>query len=95
MDECKISNLYDLNETIAKDIFNGCEYPWEVLPKINNFIIELGNSLPSSEYDKINENIWIAKSAKIAPTAYISGPAIKVKLLISFNYKNSLLNKTA
>ena len=42
MDECKISNLYDLNQTIAKEIFNGCEYPWEVLPKIKDFIIELG-----------------------------------------------------
>ena len=76
MNECKISNLYDLNQTIAKEIFNGCEYPWEVLPKIKDFIIELGKSLPNDEYDKIGENIWIAKSAKVAPTAYIGGPAI-------------------
>ena len=76
MDECKISNLYDLNQTIGKEIFNGFEYPWEVLPKIKDFIIELGESLPIDEYDKIGENVWIAKSAKIAPTAYISGPTI-------------------
>lgn len=76
MEECKISNLYNLDETIAKDIFSECEYPWEVLPKIKDFIIKLGESLDKNEYEKIGENVWIAKSAKIAPTAYINGPAI-------------------
>ncbi len=76
MNECKISNLYNLDETIAKKIFNGCEYPWEVLPKIKYFIIELGQTLSSEEYNKIGENIWIAKSATVAPTAYINGPTI-------------------
>lgn len=65
MEECKISNLYNLDETIAKDIFNGCEYPWEVLPKIKDFIIKLGESLDKNEYEKIGENVWIAKSAKM------------------------------
>ena len=76
MEECKIENLYDLNQTIAKDIFKGATYPWEVLPKIENFIIELGNTLSEDEYKKREDNIWIAKSAKVAPTAYIKGPAI-------------------
>ena len=76
MKECEIKNLYNLNETIAKDIFEGCIYPWEVLPKIKDFIITIGESLNKEEYEKIGENIWIAKSAKIAPTAYINGPAI-------------------
>lgn len=76
MNECKISNLYNLDETIAKKIFNRCEYPWEVLPKIKDFIIELGQTLSSEEYNKIGENIWIAKSATVAPTAYINGPTI-------------------
>lgn len=76
MEKCKITNLYNLEETIAKDIFTGCKYPWEVLPKIKDFIVTLGESLNSEEYDKIDNNIWIAKSAKIAPTAYIAGPAI-------------------
>lgn len=76
MNQCKISNLYNLDETIAKKIFNGCEYPWEVLPKIKDFIIELGQTLNLEEYNKIDENVWIAKSAKVAPTAYINGPAI-------------------
>lgn len=72
----EISNLYNLDETIAKNIFTGCTYPWEVLPKIKDFIITLGESLDSNEYDKIGDNVWIAKSAKVAPTAYIAGPAI-------------------
>lgn len=76
MKECKIVNLYDLNNTIAKDVFDGCEYPWEVLPKIKDFIIKLGNSLNSDEYDKIGDDVWIAKNAVVAPTAYIKGPAI-------------------
>lgn len=76
MDGCKIENLYDLTQTFAKDIFNNCTYPWEVLPKIKEFIITLGNSLDSDVYEKKNENIWIAKSAKIAPTACINGPVI-------------------
>ncbi len=76
MDECRISNLYDLNETIAKVLLQSEQYPWEVLPKISGFIIELGNKLSEDEYEKKGENIWIAKTAKIAPTAYINGPAI-------------------
>lgn len=76
MENCKIKNLYNLDETIAKEIFNGCEYPWEVLPKIKDFILELGNNLNTEDYTKIGENVWIAKSAKVAPTAYINGPTI-------------------
>lgn len=76
MKECKIENLYNLNETIAKDIFEGATYPWEVLPKIEDFIINLGKQLDKNEYEEKEGNIWIAKSAKVAPTAYIVGPAI-------------------
>ena len=76
MEECKISNLYNLEETIAKQLLETATYPWEVLPKISDFIIELGNTLDMEKYDKISENVWIAKNAKVAPTAYIQGPAI-------------------
>lgn len=76
MEELKIKNLYNLDETIAKDIFTGKEYPWEVLPLIGDFIKKLGSTLSEEEYDKKGENIWIAKSAKVAPTAYINGPCI-------------------
>ena len=71
-----IENLLDLNETIAAKLFEGKTYPWEVLPKIGSFILELGNTLSSEEYEKRGDNVWIARSAKVAPTAYINGPAI-------------------
>ncbi len=76
MDEIKIKNLFDLNETIAKELLEKYEYPWEVLPHIEEFIIELGNSLNKDEYIKKKENIWIHKTAKIFDTAYIAGPTI-------------------
>ena len=76
MEAAKISNLYNLEETIAGKLFEDVQYPWEVLPKISSFIIELGNTLSSEEYEKKGENVWIAKSAKVAPTAFINGPAI-------------------
>ena len=76
MEACKISNLYNLDETIAKDIFEGVTYPWEVLPKISDFIKELGKTLPADEYDQVGEDVWIAKSATVFQTAYIHGPAI-------------------
>lgn len=76
MKECKISNLYNLNETIAKELLEKEEYPWEVLPKISDFIVKLGNTLDESKYNKVEDNVWIAKSANVAPTAYIKGPAI-------------------
>jgi NDP-sugar pyrophosphorylase family protein len=72
----KISDLFDLKETIAKDIFVDCEYPWEVLPKITSFIVELGNTLSPDEYDHPADDIWIAKTATINPSAYIAGPCI-------------------
>lgn len=71
-----VKENYSLDQTIAKDIFNGVTYPWEVLPKISNFIPELGATLSEDEYEKRGENVWVAKSAKVAPTAFINGPAI-------------------
>ena len=76
MEQLTVKALYNLEETIAKDIFEGVTYPWEVLPKIGSFIMELGNTLSEEEYDKVGENVWIAKSAKVFPSAYINGPAI-------------------
>nr|WP_288695491.1 UDP-N-acetylglucosamine pyrophosphorylase [uncultured Dorea sp.] len=75
-EEMTVAKMYNLNETIAKDIFEGVTYPWEVLPKISDFIVKLGEALPADEYDKVGENVWIAKSAKVFESAYIHGPAI-------------------
>lgn len=68
--------LFDFNQTIAKELFEEIFYPWEALPKIGAFILELGARLPESEYEKLGENIWIARNATVAPTAHITGPAI-------------------
>lgn len=76
MMNCSIDNLLDLEKTIAKDIFEGKAYPWEVLPKIKDFIIELGKTLDADKFDNPQENVWIAKSAKVFPSAYIAGPCI-------------------
>ena len=76
MKDFTISNMLDLNETIAAELFEGKTYPWEVLPEIGEFIIKLGKTLDPSEYEKKGENVWIAKSATVAPTASITGPAI-------------------
>lgn len=78
-DSISIKNLFDLNETIAVNIFDGCEFPWEVLSKIGIFIVELGKTLPESEYELRGENIWVHKSAKVFESAYIAGPAIICK----------------
>lgn len=75
-DEMKIDQMFDLTETIAAGIFEGVTYGWEVLPKIKDFILELGPTLPKDEYEEVAEHVWIAKSAQIAPTASISGPVI-------------------
>ena len=72
----EIENLFNLEETIAKDLLKTERYPWEILPKINDFILELGLTLNKNIYEQVCDNVWIAKSAKIAPTANITGPAI-------------------
>lgn len=72
----EIENLYNLDETIAKDLLSSKKYPWELLPKINEYILELGPKLDKNIFNQIGENIWVAKSAKLAPTASITGPVI-------------------
>lgn len=77
MEQLKISELYqDLNQTLAKELLESKTYPWEVLPLISEFIIKLGSTLSEEEYEKRGENVWVAKSAKVAPTAFINGPVI-------------------
>ena len=76
MENAKISNLYDLNETIAKEYLEQFTYPWEALKGISEFIKKLGAALDPEEYDKVGEDVWIAKSANVFPSAYIHGPAI-------------------
>lgn len=76
MEQLQIKNLFDLNETIAAEVFEGLTYPWEVLPKIGAFIVALGNTLPEDKYEKRGENVWVAKSANVYPSALLNGPCI-------------------
>lgn len=77
MKELTIKALYqDLNQTMAKETLESKEYPWEVLPLIHDMILEIGKTLSEEEYDHLEGDIWIAKSAKVAKTACINGPAI-------------------
>jgi len=72
----KTENILDLDHTIAKPLLATKDYPWEALPLISGFIRELGPTLPAEEYDHPAEDVWIAKSAAVAPTASITGPCI-------------------
>ena len=71
-----IKELFIEMNTIAVELFEGKEYPWEVLPEIGDFILGKGQTLPKDEYDNPKEGIWIAKDAKVAKTAFIAAPCI-------------------
>lgn len=72
----EIKNMFTLEETIAKELFEGKTYPWEVLPEISDFIKKLGPTLPKDRFDQIGEDIWVAKSATVFDSAYLHGPLI-------------------
>ena len=72
----EIKDLLDLEQTIAKDFFEGLTYPWEVFEGLDEKIIALGKTLPEDKFECRGENIWVAKSAKVAPTAFLNGPLI-------------------
>lgn len=69
-------NLFDYSKTIAKPLLESVDYPWEALPKIKDYIIELGKTLDPEIYEQRGENIWVAKSATVFPSAYLGGPLI-------------------
>ena len=76
MEQAEIVNLYDLTQTIATELFEGLTYPWEALPKISAFIKTLGESLDAARFERRGDEIWVAKSAVVAPTASLHGPLI-------------------
>lgn len=75
-DYIRIDKLFDLSHTLARPLFERFTYPWELLPEIKGFILALGPTLPEEEYEQRGENIWIARTATVAPTASITGPCI-------------------
>ena len=76
MKQCEIKELYDLSQTIAGEYLARFTYPWEALDGIKNYIRELGPTLDPDRYEKRGEDVWVAKSAMVAPTAYLNGPLI-------------------
>ena len=76
MENVKINQLYDLSHTAAKDYLSKFTYPWEALKGIREFIVTLGKSLSKDEYDNPSENVWVHKTAKVFPTAYLGAPCI-------------------
>lgn len=76
MSDITIKALYSLDQSIAGEMMEKYEYPWEVLPRIKEFILEVGPTLSLDEYDRVEDNVWIHKTAIIYPNNYIAGPCI-------------------
>ncbi len=72
----KVNNILNVDETIAKEIFKSVDLPWKVISNISGFIVKLGELLPKDKFDKISDDIYIAKTAKVAQTACLNGPLI-------------------
>ena len=72
----EIKELLDLDKTIAKELFDGKTYPWEVLDGIKDFILKLGPTLDANEFDNPSEGVWVAKDAKVFTSAYLGAPCI-------------------
>ncbi len=70
------SALFEGGHSAADSLIFSCKFPWEVLPEIGKFILEYGESLPKDKYDSPSEGVWIAKNAKVSPSASIGAPCI-------------------
>lgn len=76
MEKIRIQDMYTLEETLASSVFEYATYPWEILPRLKDCILQLGPALPADRFEQRGENVWIAKSADVSPTACIHGPCI-------------------
>ena len=72
----KIDELLTLSHTLAAPLFEGKRYPWEILSELKEFIRKLGAALSPEEYDEVSPEVWVHKTAKVAPTALIAGPTV-------------------
>ena len=75
-ENARIREMYDLSHTMASELLESVTYPWEALPKIKEFILKAGTCLSLEEYDHPADDVWIHKTAKVFPSAYIAGPCI-------------------
>ena len=71
-----ITDLFDLSHTLAKDYFSAYTYPWEALPGIKDMIVQLGNTLDKEQYEEVQPQVWVHKTAKVFPSAYLGAPCI-------------------
>ena len=71
-----IKELYDLDHTAAREYLEQFTYPWEALKGIKDMILALGETLSKDEYDEVSEHVWVHKTAKVFPTAYLGAPCI-------------------
>ena len=74
--ELNTTALLDLSHTLAGEYLTRFEYPWQALDSIKNMILTLGPSLPAAEYDQPAPQVWVHKTAKVFPSAYLGGPCI-------------------
>ena len=72
---CRISQLYDLQHTLAREYLAGFEYPWEALKGIKDMILNMGQQLPDT-YTQVSEHVWVHRDATVAPTAFLGAPCI-------------------
>lgn len=75
-EQIQIPQLLDCDQTIAKPLFEQVQYPWEVLCRLKDFILQLGPTLPEDKYEQVEKDIWIAKNAVVAKSASLTGPLI-------------------
>ncbi len=71
-----VSDLYDCSHSMASAYLQQFTYPWEALSGIKNLIVELGQTLSPEHYTRVSEQVWVHKTAQVAPTAYLGAPCI-------------------
>ena len=71
-----IKDLFDLEHTMAAEYLSRFVWPWEALAGIKALILELGAQLPAEEYEEVSEHVWVHRTARVAPTAYLGAPCI-------------------
>ena len=76
MDKVQVSELYDCTKSRAGEFLQKFQYPWEALDSIHDLILQIGPTLPESMFQEVKEHVWIANTAKVAPTASITAPCI-------------------
>ncbi len=75
-EDAAVAKLYDLEHTVAAPLLESVTYPWEALPEIKAYILKVGALLSKEDYLHPAEDVWIHKTAKVFPSAYIAGPCI-------------------